>query len=155
MSVSDLFGPLLMVVCRDWLYTPVIDGTFIQDRPEALLAQGKVNGDKVWITHNFNEVRFPLLDYKGAHSLISPSSGSCRWSWPWSSREYVHASDDRQLDYRPAVMALLNPSQPRQRVSYGGSGCLYGRDVWYLANSNGSYVSPTRDSFWVLTEIRS
>lgn len=57
---------------RDWLYTPVIDGTFIQDRPEALLAQGKVNGDRVWITHNFNEVRF-LVRPERRTSLTAPS----------------------------------------------------------------------------------
>jgi hypothetical protein len=28
----------------------------IEDRPEALLAQGKVNGERIWTTHNFNEV---------------------------------------------------------------------------------------------------
>ncbi|KAJ9092970.1 hypothetical protein QFC20_007238 [Naganishia adeliensis] len=39
----------------DFLYTPVIDGSFIQDRPELLLAQGKVNGERVWATHNYNE----------------------------------------------------------------------------------------------------
>jgi hypothetical protein len=30
----------------------------IQDRPEALLAQGKVNGERIWTTHNFNEVGY-------------------------------------------------------------------------------------------------
>jgi hypothetical protein len=33
----------------------------IQDRPEKLLAEGKVNGERVWATHNYNEVRPPLL----------------------------------------------------------------------------------------------
>ncbi|KAJ9096714.1 hypothetical protein QFC21_004984 [Naganishia friedmannii] len=39
----------------DWHYLPVIDGTFIQERPEASLAQGKVNGDRIWAAHNYNE----------------------------------------------------------------------------------------------------
>ncbi|KAJ9114737.1 hypothetical protein QFC22_005613 [Naganishia vaughanmartiniae] len=39
----------------DWYYLPVIDGTFIQQRPEASLAQGKVNGDRIWAAHNYNE----------------------------------------------------------------------------------------------------
>jgi hypothetical protein len=49
---------MLMVFCSNWLYVPVIDGAFITDRPEALLADGKVNGDRIFTIHNYNEVRY-------------------------------------------------------------------------------------------------
>ncbi|KAK4688197.1 hypothetical protein P7C73_g1908, partial [Tremellales sp. Uapishka_1] len=41
----------------DYTYTPVVDGTFVADRPSVLLAQGKINGDTVWAGHNINEGR--------------------------------------------------------------------------------------------------
>ncbi|KAJ9121877.1 hypothetical protein QFC24_004459 [Naganishia onofrii] len=54
----------------DWYYLPVIDGTFIQERPEASLAQGKVNGDRIWAAHNFNEGLVGL----GQNSSFTPQT---------------------------------------------------------------------------------
>jgi len=39
----------------NYVFTPVVDGTFIQERPEAALQAGKMNGKYAYANHNLNE----------------------------------------------------------------------------------------------------
>ena len=110
-SLLSLSSFILTVGCSDWLYTPIIDGTFIQDRPEALLAQGKVNGDRVWITHNYNEVRC-MSDQSPEHQLTALLRASSVVAPQVTFKAHLHR---RTLATRP----LLNDLGSRQscRVS--------------------------------------
>lgn len=48
----------------------------IQERPEASLAQGKVNGDRIWAAHNFNEVRPTALSSSLPYPSLTPQASS-------------------------------------------------------------------------------
>lgn len=56
MSYLDSDGIVANILLHsNYVFTPVVDGSFIQEEPFAALAAGRINGQNAWTSHNLQE----------------------------------------------------------------------------------------------------